>query len=167
MTGEWDRLSADPSTPAAATLRASDADRDVVLGVLRDAYAEGRLDRAEYERRVEGALGVLVVADVVPLLSDLVAERRPAGTARSARTEAEEKVRRESRDSRNGWIGVTALTTGIWAATSAGSGELLFFWPVFPSLGIGFGWFMHHLNREQRVEELEEKIARKRRGLER
>lgn len=77
MTGEWDRLSADPSTPAAATLRASDADRDVVLGVLRDAYAEGRLDRAEYERRVEGALGVLVVADVVPLLSDLVAERRP------------------------------------------------------------------------------------------
>jgi hypothetical protein len=75
----------------------------------------------------------------VPLLADLVTGDRPTGVPSSARSEAEETFRRELRDSRNGWIGVKALTTGIWAATSAGSGELIFFWRVFPSLGIGFG----------------------------
>lgn len=105
----------------------------------------------------------MVVADVLPLLTDLVSLDVPAPRPRPPRVEAEEKFRREDRDARNGAIGVSLLTTGIWGATSIGSGDLLFFWPVFPALALGFGWFMHRVNREQRVESLEEEIAQRRR----
>lgn len=164
MAGEWERLSVDPRSPEAATLRAGDADREVLLGALRDAYADGRLDRDEYERRVEDALAVRVVADALPVLADLVAPPRPLSPRASVREEALRKVRREERDARNGWVGVSLLTTGIWGATSLGSGDLLFFWPVFPSVAIGVGALLQRVNREQRLEELEEKLARKRRG---
>lgn len=164
MAGEWERLSVDPRSPEAATLRAGDADREVLLSALRDAYADGRLDRDEYERRVEAALAVRVVADALPVLVDLVAPPRPPSRQASVRAEALAKVRREERDARNGWIGVTALTTGIWGATSLGAGDVLFFWPVFPSVAIGVGALLQRLNREQRLEEIEEKVARKRRG---
>jgi hypothetical protein len=164
VAGEWERLSVDPRSPEAATLRARDADREVLLEALRDAYADGRLDRDEYERRVEDALAVRVVADALPVLADLVAPPRPPSRRESVRAEALRKVRREERDARNGWLGVTLLTTGIWGATSLGAGDVLFFWPVFPSVAIGVGALLQRLNREQRLEELEEKVARTRRG---
>lgn len=166
MAGEWERLSVDPRTPEAATLRAGDADREVLLAALRDAYADGRLDREEYERRVEAALAVKVVADALPVLADIVAPARPVERRATLQQEAREMLRREDRDARNGWVGVTTLTTGIWAATSVAAGDLLFFWPVFPSVAIGVGVLMQRLNREQRLEELEEKAARKRRRRE-
>jgi hypothetical protein len=78
----------------------------------------------------------------------------------------EEAVRahgRDLRDMRNGWLGLTVLVTGIWGATSLASGDLLFFWPVFPSLAVGVGVLSHRLNREKHLEELEEKIVRERR----
>ena len=34
-------------------MRASDADRDIVLRTLADAYAEGRLDPVEYDERAD------------------------------------------------------------------------------------------------------------------
>ncbi|MBK3646407.1 DUF1707 domain-containing protein, partial [Streptomyces sp. MBT33] len=43
-------------TSAAAGLRASDADRDRVADLLREALAEGRLTADEHVERVEGVL---------------------------------------------------------------------------------------------------------------
>lgn len=166
MAAGWARLSVDPRAPEAATRRASDADREVVLEVLREAYADGRLDVTEHDRRVDRALAVVVVADVLPLLGDLVSLDVPAPRRRTPRAEAEEKFRREDRDARNGAIGVSLLTTGIWAAVSIGQGDLMFFWPAFPTAALGVGWVMHRVNREQRVETLEEEIAARRRRLE-
>ncbi|MCZ9342970.1 DUF1707 domain-containing protein, partial [Streptomyces sp. TRM76130] len=40
-------------TDDAPDLRASDADRERVAEVLRDALAEGRLDMAEFEERLD------------------------------------------------------------------------------------------------------------------
>ena len=165
----WDRFEADPRDPAHTTLRASDADRDVVLGVLRDAYAAGKVDTAEYERRVDAALEVVRLGQVLPLLEDLASTRSPARRARrapegaSVREEALATFERDLRDMRTGWIALSVLLVGIWGATSVTAGDLLFFWPVFPVLAVGVGYLSHRLNPEKHVEELEEKIARRRR----
>jgi Domain of unknown function (DUF1707)/Cell wall-active antibiotics response 4TMS YvqF len=52
-------------------LRVSDAERDRVLDVLRDATAEGRLTAEEYEERASLALAARTIADLSPLTSDL------------------------------------------------------------------------------------------------
>src|SRR6187397_2068017 len=44
----WASFQHDPRDPAVAPLRASDADRNLVHGVLTEAFADGRLDREEY-----------------------------------------------------------------------------------------------------------------------
>ena len=47
-------MSVDPSSSPA--LRASDADRDRVIELLRAAVADGRLDPAEFDERLDAAL---------------------------------------------------------------------------------------------------------------
>lgn len=37
------------------------------------------------------------------------------------------------------WAGVSVLVVGIWVATSATVGHALYFWPVWPILGMGIG----------------------------
>ena len=52
-------------------MRASDADRDRVAEVLREAYAEGRLDAAEHTERIESAYNAKTLGELAPLLADL------------------------------------------------------------------------------------------------
>jgi Domain of unknown function (DUF1707)/Cell wall-active antibiotics response 4TMS YvqF len=51
--------------------RASDADRDRILEVLREACAEGRLTTEEYEERAALALSARTVGELRPLTADL------------------------------------------------------------------------------------------------
>ena len=53
------------------SLRASDADRETYVTVLREAYAEGRLDADEYEERMDAAYRARTYGDLLPLLADL------------------------------------------------------------------------------------------------
>lgn len=55
----------------ALRLRASDADRERVAGLLRDAYAEGRISHAEHDERLTKTYEATTYADLVPLLADL------------------------------------------------------------------------------------------------
>ena len=64
-------MSADPSSSPA--LRASDADRDRVIEMLRAAVADGRLDPSEFDERVEAALAARTFDALAPLTADLVA----------------------------------------------------------------------------------------------
>jgi hypothetical protein len=64
-------MSADPSSSPA--LRASDADRDRVIDVLRAAVGDGRLDPAEFDERLDAALAARTIDALVPLTADLVA----------------------------------------------------------------------------------------------
>ena len=59
-------------------MRASDADRDRVAAVLREAYAEGRLDAAEHTERIELAYRAKTMGDLAPLLADLPHHYMPA-----------------------------------------------------------------------------------------
>jgi Domain of unknown function (DUF1707) len=64
-------MSADlPGSPA---LRASDADRDRVIELLRNAVADGRLDPAEFDARLDEALAARTIDALSPLTADLIA----------------------------------------------------------------------------------------------
>jgi hypothetical protein len=52
-------------------LRASDADRERVAEVLRDALAEGRLDMAEFEERLEATYQARTYGELAPITRDL------------------------------------------------------------------------------------------------
>lgn len=56
---------------AALRLRASDADREKVAGLLRDAYAAGRLSPVEHEERLSEVYRATTYGELVPVLHDL------------------------------------------------------------------------------------------------
>jgi hypothetical protein len=60
------------------TMRAADADRDRVAGILSTAYSEGRLSRDEYEARLQSALSARTYADLDHLVTDLPAVQATA-----------------------------------------------------------------------------------------
>jgi Domain of unknown function (DUF1707) len=64
-------MSVDPSSSPA--LRASDADRDRVIDVLRAAVGDGRLDPAEFDERLDAALAARTIEALAPLTADLIA----------------------------------------------------------------------------------------------
>lgn len=73
-----------PATePAADAVRASDADRDRVADVLREALAEGRLDPAEHAERIDSAYSAKTVGELEPLVRDLP-QGQPHKSARPA-----------------------------------------------------------------------------------
>jgi hypothetical protein len=55
----------------ALRLRASDADREKVAGLLRDAFAEGRLSPVEHEERLTAVYAATTYGELAPLLADL------------------------------------------------------------------------------------------------
>jgi hypothetical protein len=64
----------EPPEPASSPdLRASDADRDRVIDVLRAATADGRLTADEFSERMEAALASRTFRELAPLTADLAA----------------------------------------------------------------------------------------------
>ncbi|MFD8572302.1 DUF1707 domain-containing protein [Streptomyces sp. NPDC057694] len=65
--------SPEPSAPVAepTDLRASDADRDRIADILREALAEGRLDAEEHAERIDGVYRAKTVGELEPLVRDL------------------------------------------------------------------------------------------------
>ncbi|MEW2297681.1 DUF1707 domain-containing protein [Streptomyces sp. NPDC006743] len=64
------------TAPPATELRASDADRDRIADMLRDALAEGRLTADEHAERVEGVLNAKTVGELEVFIQDLPAGHR-------------------------------------------------------------------------------------------
>ncbi|MFF4401784.1 DUF1707 domain-containing protein [Streptomyces sp. NPDC001480] len=64
--------------PRVTELRASDADRDRIADILREALAEGRLTADEHAERVEGVLNAKTVGELEVFIRDLpAAHERP------------------------------------------------------------------------------------------
>ena len=82
-------MSTDPSK--APVQRASDADRDRVIDVLRTAVGDGRLSAEEYDERVETALASRTFEALAPLTADL-GPATGAGVVRAAAQPADEVV---------------------------------------------------------------------------
>ncbi|GAA2273533.1 DUF1707 domain-containing protein [Streptomyces hawaiiensis] len=58
---------------AVPDLRASDADREQVAEILRDALAEGRLDMEEFEERLDATYKARTYGELAPITRDLPA----------------------------------------------------------------------------------------------
>ncbi|MEU0394749.1 DUF1707 domain-containing protein [Streptomyces sp. NPDC006208] len=78
---DLDKQPQKPVVPADTTgaIRASDADRDRIADILREAMAEGRLDADEHAERIDAAYRAKTVGELEPLVQDL-----PAATRRAA-----------------------------------------------------------------------------------
>jgi Domain of unknown function (DUF1707) len=122
----WASFQHDPRDPAVAPLRASDADRDVIHGVLADAFADGRLDRDEYDERSGSVLAARTLGELPPLVSDLVPNRPllPARVPLAAASSSElqkravEKWRRERREALFGFLGALIFFGALAAFTT-------------------------------------------------
>ncbi|GAA2762771.1 DUF1707 domain-containing protein [Streptomyces paradoxus] len=62
---------------AVPDLRASDADRERVAEILRDALAEGRLDMEEFEERLDATYKARTYGELAPITRDLPAAGAP------------------------------------------------------------------------------------------
>ncbi len=152
----WSEFSQDPRRPESAALRASDRDRELVLRVLGDGFADGRLDRAEYDERAEAVTRARTLGELPALFADLVpltatpgfgAPLVPAGPA-ELRARAEQQYRRDLRSALSQLVVVGALTTGIWALTGAG-----YFWPGFVILAVTVNVLRLLLTRSDQIED--------------
>jgi len=78
-----------PASPPVSRVRASDADREHVIGVLREAFAEGRLTAEEHSARVGQAYAARTDAELATVSADLPAgpsAHRPAPLSSSPGT---------------------------------------------------------------------------------
>jgi hypothetical protein len=161
----WQRFRLDPRLPANAALRASDADREVVRAQLAEAYADGRLTREEHDERLTAVLGAVTLADLPPLVADLVpassatASLEPAPlTQRDIDLRAEAAWRRKVRDDVGAVVFVSVLLWSIWFFTSRS-----FPWPLFPMMALGINAVNTALNRGEIVAKETARLERKRR----
>jgi hypothetical protein len=58
-----------------AAIRASDAERDRIADILRDALAEGRLDAEEHSERIDAVYRAKTVGELEPIVQDLPTTR--------------------------------------------------------------------------------------------
>jgi hypothetical protein len=99
---------------------ASDADRERAVRALREHFAAGRLDRSEFERRVDDVYGTRTRGELRRLLSDLP---RPGGARIARRFYG---FQRELLPYHAGaFVTINGALAGIWAATGEGR-----FWPA-------------------------------------
>ena len=126
----WEEFERDPRSPDLAPLRASDRDRDLALRILSEAYAEGRLDRDEFDERADAVNAARTLGELPGQLVDLVPSAAlPPGTgAEHHRQRAIAKYERERREAIWQSLSVSVICWAIWAAVMFGG----FPWPLFP-----------------------------------
>ncbi|MEV6131526.1 DUF1707 domain-containing protein [Streptomyces violaceusniger] len=71
MTSAGSSQGASPDLPDPAGMRASDAERERIAEVLREAVAEGRLDMEEFDERLNAAYTARTHGELEPLVRDL------------------------------------------------------------------------------------------------
>lgn len=173
MTGSadvWSEFTHDPRDPQFAMLRSSDQDRSVAQQVLAEAYADGRLDREEYDERSARVSGVRMLGDLTPLLLDLVPPPGPAGGSLVGASQsdleqlAERTWRSKRRDAAFSLLGASLITTTIWFATSFKDGQFepYFFWPGFVIALVFFNAVRTSASRTEIVDREVRRLERKR-----
>ncbi len=81
----WSSFARDPRQPDNQGLRAADRDRDLVVGAISEAYADGRLTREEMDDRLSQVQSTRLLGDLLPLVTDLMPTREVASRSALAR----------------------------------------------------------------------------------
>ena len=153
MADWWAGFERDPRDAGNADLRAADKDRDVVRQLLTEAFADGRLDREEFDERAELVARARTLGDLPPLVRDLVPVSPvvPAVAGLMSPAELQEKAlerwRSDRREAAFGLIAVSTITTLIWALTMRGG----FFWPAIVMAAAGLNLLRIATSRQQHV----------------
>lgn len=117
-------MSLDPS------MRASDADRDAVASRLGAAHAEGRLDAAELQERLDSVYAARTLGELVPLTRDLPAGAPPGGSHELAAERGRPRWR-TLRPAWAAWATVVGINVVIWLVVVLSKQELIYFWPIW------------------------------------
>lgn len=153
MEAFWESFRLDPRQPGYASMRASDADREIVRALLADAYADGRLTRDEYDDRLNSLYGSRTLGDIPALVTDLVPPDGPPTAPApllpaDLRTRGARKWRRDVEESFAAFLVPSIICIVIWIAVAGGG----FFWPVFPMLFLGLNLLKTVVQRESAIE---------------
>jgi hypothetical protein len=111
-------------------IRASDAERERLARLLAAAFADGRLDLTEYDKRVAAAYAAVYRDDLIALIDDLPTPGSPLFDLKPAVP-----------------VPPPAFQSGPPARTTARGGVRPYGWPVVVALFAGglllarFGWF--------------------------
>ena len=105
-------------------VRASDAEREHHVELLREHAAQGRLTVDELDERLGRVYAARTHGELAPIVGDLPARQTPRAPRRRERPRPELAA----------FVAVNLLLIAVWAATGAG-----YFWPIWPLLGWGVG----------------------------
>ena len=122
-------------------MRAGNADRERVVAQLNSAFAEGRLDVGELDERVAAAYRAKTLGELRPLTADLPEGRSPAprqAAQPAPATPAQEIEHAAPRAAVVGALGLFLVNVLIWAAVSIGTGQWIYFWPVWTAIPLVF-----------------------------
>ena len=126
-------------------LRASDADREQVVGTLKAAFVQGRLDRDELDLRVSQALASRTYTELAAVIADLPVGLTAARPPEPARGSVSKKKKRVAALSF-----ATLAVAGILAAPTPSLPDgpftlliILVFWFLLSAVATGWLWLFH------------------------
>jgi uncharacterized membrane protein len=164
-TVAWDRFSNDPRSSHNAPLRASDLDRSVALDALSAAYADGRLNREEYDERSSGVQASKTLGELVAPLRDLAPDPASGALVLSSPKQlqalAEEKYVRDRRNAVTGFLAPNLIVWTIWVVSAVASSGFYFPWPIFVTLFTAIRLIQVTVNKQAIIESQKRKIQRR------
>jgi hypothetical protein len=157
----WGQFEHDPRDQQYAAMRASDRDRGVVQDVLVAAYAEGRLDRDEFDERSGAVSGAKTYAELLPHIADLTAGAAVPVTLTSTspdlRRKAEIDYATQRREAFFRFLVPNLICWAIWFMT----GHDGFIWPIFVTVPTGLNLVRVLASRQEIIEKRVEKLQRR------
>lgn len=115
------------------SIRASDADRERVVELLRQHSAEGRISSEEFDERMSAAYAAKTMGALAELTTDLPVDlaehsRKQAELARAQASRV--PLDRQMRAAISSWASLAVVLTVVWVISGGG-----YYWPAWP-LGI-------------------------------
>jgi hypothetical protein len=123
-------------------VRVGDHDRESTADLLSQALAQGYLDLAEYETRVQAAFAADTTDQLRLVVADLPVEHLRRTDPR--RVAARRKTARASvRFHLAGYAAMVVIVLSVWLAIALTTGATGYFWPIWPILGGAIGLLGH------------------------
>jgi hypothetical protein len=121
-----------------AEMRASDADRERISAVLRDAHAEGRLPQEELVERIGAAFQAQTYRELDRLVADIPPPRRRVSAVQTPVPTTAQPAR-PARTGMSGfllvnwwlWGCAVAINLVVWFLVSVSGPEPAYFWPMW------------------------------------
>jgi hypothetical protein len=124
-------------------VRAGDRERQQTADELGSALAQGYLEMAEYETRLQAAFSAHTTAELRQLVADLPLAQLRCNDPR--RREARRAAARKAvRMHLAGYLTMVVIVLTVWLAVGLTAGAW-YFWPIWPILGAGIGVVGHAL----------------------